>query len=66
MSVDFNVTFAFSSFAFYTHFRTTFALSDFRMLYMFTFVLSHFITSPALGLCFTENVLVTTGSLAQL
>ena len=36
MSVDFNVSFAFSSFAFYTHFC---------ILYMFTFALSHFITS---------------------
>ena len=44
-SVDFNVTFEFSSFAFNTHFRTTFALSYFRILYMFTFALSHFITS---------------------
>jgi len=41
-SVDFNVTFAFSSFAFYTHFRTTFALSHFRSLYVFTFALSRF------------------------
>jgi len=45
MSVDYNVTFAFSSFAFYTHFRSTFALSYFHILYMFTFALSHFITS---------------------
>ena len=29
MSVDFNITFAFSSFAFYTHFRITFALYNF-------------------------------------
>jgi len=43
--LDFNVTFAFSSFAFYTHFCTTFALSHFSILYMFTFALSHFITS---------------------
>jgi len=40
-SIDFNVSFAFSSFAFYTHFRTTFALSPFLILYMFTFALSH-------------------------
>jgi len=43
-SVDFNVTFAFSSFAFYTHFLTSFALSPFRILCMFTFALSRFRT----------------------
>jgi len=44
--LPFKVTFAFLSFAFYTHFRTTFALSHFRSLHMFTFAISHFITSP--------------------
>jgi len=38
------VTFAFSSFAFYTHFCTTFVLSHFRILHMFTFALSRFRT----------------------
>ena len=48
--LDFNVTFAFSSFAFYTHFRTTFTLSQFCILHIFTFALWHFVTSLLLSL----------------
>jgi len=44
-SIDFNITFAFSSFTFYTHFRII-PLSHFIHVHFCAFALLHFITFP--------------------